>query len=245
MIEPFYQDQSVILYNADIREFPLELLVGADAVITDPPYGKTSLKWDVWPDRWPSIVTSIAPHLWCFGSMKMFFEKLCEFSQWQFAQEIVWEKHNGSNAHNDRFRRVHEFALHFYQGKWKTLYKQPQFTNDAVAKRVHRKNRPAHWNSIDGHIYESFAGGPRMMSSVIYARSCHGFAENETQKPEEIVTPLIEYSVPKGGLVVDVFAGSGTTLAVAKQTGRRAIGVEIREAQCEVIAKRLTKMLPF
>jgi len=89
--------------------------------------------------------------------------------------------------------------------------------------------------------YVSYDGGPRLMGSVIYARSCHGYAVNETQKPEAIVMPLVQYSVPKGGLVVDCFAGSGTTLAVARKTGRRAIGIEKRESQCRAIIDRLAQ----
>jgi site-specific DNA-methyltransferase (adenine-specific) len=79
------------------------------------------------------------------------------------------------------------------------------------------------------------------MRSVIQANNCHGYAVNETQKPEAIVAPLMQYSVPEGGLVIDCFAGSGTTLAVAKKTGRRAIGIEKRESQCRAIVERLAQ----
>ena len=79
------------------------------------------------------------------------------------------------------------------------------------------------------------------MGSVIYARSCHGYAVNETQKPEAIVAPLIEYSVPPGGTVVDLFAGSGTVGACARKTGRKAILIEKRESQCIEIVKRLAQ----
>ena len=121
------------------------------------------------------------------------------------------------------------------------LYKKPVYTNDAVKKQVRRKRRPPHWGDIGESYYVSEDGGPRLQRSVIYCRSCHGYAVNETQKPQEIVAPLIEYSVPVGGVVIDLFAGSGTTLVVARQQGKKAIGFEKRESQCEEIAKRLSK----
>jgi site-specific DNA-methyltransferase (adenine-specific) len=83
------------------------------------------------------------------------------------------------------------------------------------------------------------------MRSVIYSRSMHGRAENETQKPEGIVAPLVEYACPPGGLLVVPFVGSGTDLLVARLTGRRAVGVELRESQCEVAARRLSSTLPL
>lgn len=235
---PFYQDELITLYHGDAMEL-MTRLPQVDAVITDPPYGETSLDWDRWPDGWPALAAKLATQLWCFGSMRMFLDKRADLEDWKLAQDIVWEKHNGSNNSNDRFRRVHELALHFYQGEWKPLFKAPQFTNDATAKSVRRKNRPVHWGDIGAGAYVSEDGGPRLMSSVIYARSCHGYAVNETQKPEDIVAPLVQYSVPPGGILLDCFAGSGTTLAVARKLGRRAIGIEKRLEQCERIVERL------
>ena len=230
----------MVLYHGDAMEI-LPLLPEADAIITDPPYGDTSLKWDVWPVGWPELACRIAPQLWCFGSFRMFMAHNSEFSEWKLCQEVVWEKHNGSNSANDRFRRVHELAVHFYNGRWADKYVKQQFTNDAVKRSVRSKKRLQHWGDIGESDYVSSDGGPRLMGSVIYARSCHGYAVNETQKPESIVEPLMDYSVKPGGLVVDCFAGSGTTLEVARKTGRKAIGIESREAQCEHIVRRLSQ----
>lgn len=236
---PYWKDDRLTLYCGDALELLPELK--ADAIITDPPYGETSLEWDQWPASWPAAAADASSSMWCFGSLRMFMERTVELWCWKLSQDIIWEKHNGTNPFNDRFRRVHEVAAHFYRGDWANIYKSPQFTNDATARTVRRKKRPPQWGDIGAASYASEDGGPRLMGSVIYARSCHGRAVHPTQKPEAIIAPLMEYSVPPGGLVLDCFAGSGVVLLAARKSGRRAIGIEKSPDRCAAIVQRLSQ----
>ena len=145
----------------------------------------------------------------------------------RYSQDIVWEKQNGTGFHSDRFRRVHEHAVMFYRGKWSDVYHQTQYTNDATKKTARRKTRPAHTGHIESGHYTSEDGGPRMMRSVMEVRNEHGRAVHPTQKPNGIIEPLMLYSVPRGGLVLDPFMGSGTTAQVALQHGRQYMGCEL------------------
>ena len=66
--------------------------------------------------------------------------------------------------------------------------------------------------------------------------------ENEASFPEDLATFFVRSFCPPDGIVLDPFAGSGTTLAVAKWFGRKSIGVDIRDSQVELCRRRLAEI---
>jgi DNA modification methylase len=63
-------------------------------------------------------------------------------------------------------------------------------------------------------------------------------ADHPTQKWLPMIRYLASCLIPELGTALDPFMGSGTTLAAAKDVGRKAIGIEIEERYCEIAANR-------
>jgi site-specific DNA-methyltransferase (adenine-specific) len=238
--QPYYSDNYITLYHGDMREVLPALRITVDACVTDPPYGETSLAWDRWVDGWPALVAQCTRSMWSFGSTRMFLNRGADFADWSFSQDVVWRKNTGTSPKTDRFRRVHEHALHWYRGAWDRVYH--------VTPRVPREGRnqgTRRVRSTGDHVgvYRQAEpwcdDGTRLMLSVIDVKTMRLHAIHKSEKPGGILAPLIEYAVPPDGLVLDPFAGSGSTGLTARQFGRRSVLIEADEESCERAAERL------
>jgi|SRR6185437_1017866 len=256
-MEPYYEDDLVTLYRGDAADvLPAIDLAGVSTVIADPPYGQTALDWDRWPDGWPSWVAANVPisaSMWCFGTMRMFLTRRDEFTGagWRIAQDTVgefevdttvWEKHNGTGAQGGRFLNVHELLVQWYRGPWADVYNAtPRERVHTDDKSVVRQPRPGSGHRRRPNQAIAYTDdGTRLARSVIRAQSIRYRRRNETEKPVAIVAPHIAASCPPGGGLLSMFTGSGTDLVAAQLLGRRAIGIENREDQCEKAAERLS-----
>lgn len=241
-MDPYFSSDGVDLYLGDYREVLPALSASFALVVADPPYGETALPWDRWPTGWPAVMADYAESMWCFGSMRMFLGRYGEFDPyWNFSQDLVWEKHNGTGFSTDRFKRVHEFATHWYRGAWGDAYHEtPRTPYDGPDKHVRARNSPG-----GQHLGKTGVGGyvdvgDRLARSVLKFKSVRG-GIHPTEKPVELLELLVSYGCRPGGGVLDPFAGSGSTLVAARNMGRRAVGVEVSEAQCEKTALRLAQ----
>jgi site-specific DNA-methyltransferase (adenine-specific) len=245
-MKPYFVDADVTLYLGDMRQVLPGLDLTADCVVADPPYGilrrpdRGVGEWDVWVDGWPDALSSRVRSMWCFGTLRMFMTRTAEFSSWKYGHDVVWAKTQGTGKVADRFRPSHELATHWYRGRWGDVYSEVPRT--ATANRIASKRSSAcSTRGIVGNTAvrsEWTEDGTRLALSVIQASS-RGARLHSTEKPVEILRPLIEYACPPGGLILDPFAGSGSTAVAARLTGRRAVLIEADERYCEVIAKRL------
>lgn len=133
----------------------------------------------------------------------------------EFKNLCVWAKSNGGMG--SLYRSQHELVFVFKAGSG------PHINN--VELGVHGRYRTNVW---------SYAG----MNSFGQGRDAE-LALHPTVKPVALVADAIQDCSHRGGLVLDVFAGSGTTLLAAEQTGRHGYGLELDPHYCDVTIRRL------
>lgn len=245
---PFFDDGQVALYVGDCREVIPALGIAADSCVTDPPYAETANPWDRWPDGWVDAVAHALPSsasLWCFGSARMFLDHHADFAAWRFHQEALWVKRNGTGpGQADRLVRIHEWAYHWYRGRWDEIHHEWQRERVDANRGTVRKASRAAEHQRDGRAttwQDDGARQPRSVTYVIEAPSVRFQRRHPDEKPLAVVAPLVRECTPPGGLVLDPFAGSGTTLLAAIATGRRAVGIEGDERYAEEAVRRLSQ----
>ena len=105
----------------------------------------------------------------------------------------------------------------------------------------------------DGQPYRN-PNDPRIAKRIIEGKTARLYdwweinqvknvSSEKTEHPCQIPVALMEriVRITPGDCILDPFAGSGTTLLAAQNLGRKAVGIEMSERYCEIIAKRLTE----
>jgi site-specific DNA-methyltransferase (adenine-specific) len=210
-------------------------------VVADPPYAIAKDEWDEfasidayveWCDAWLAEVARI---LGPDGTAYVcgFSEILAEVkarSARRFAacRWLVWAYRNKANLGRD-WGRSHESILH--------LRRAPTTRIDVDAVRVpyngHTTRYPERTQAVSSQYGGARPAGESWQPHPLGAKPrdvlevpvlCNGMPEktaHPTQKPEELIRRLVLASSAPGELVVDPFAGSGTTAIVCEATGRR------------------------
>lgn len=208
----YYADESVTLFHGDCRE--INAWLGADVLVTDPPYGM-ALK-----SSWGGSMGDL--QIAGDDSTTVRDEAL---AMWLPARPaLVFGRWDIPTPVGARMRLTWDKGEHVGMGDLALPWKPN--TEDIY---------------VIGSGFKGFRSGSVLRHLAIagcVGRANKGVRNHPTEKPIGLMADLIDKTV---GAIADPFAGSGSTLVAAKQLGRKAIGVELEERYCEVIAKRLAQ----
>jgi len=226
-MKPYYEDENVTIYNGDCRDITLPT-ASVDLLITDPPYG---IDWksrgihnkiagdksNVWVKealKHTLKTLRVHRHFYVFGPDVVSDLTVCP------SVELIWDKgrmgaSGASGASDIPWSPGHEritFAMY-------SPFKSHRNTGAGVV-RLRR--------STVLHIPKKNNG--------------RGALVHPNEKPVPLMRVRVEASSQFGETVFDPFAGSGATIVAAVLEGRKAVGIELDESYCEVIANRVSKI---
>lgn len=222
----YYQDDSVTLYHGDCRGVMATMADASVAsVLTDPPYTeRTHAKARA------KIAGGIREGVTTFGAITD--EDLRAVMAECGRVATRWVVATLDYRHAVEFDANPPAGLKCQRiGVWVKTNPTPQITGDRPAQGweaiayMHKAKGRSRWN-----------GGGKHGNYVTRIADPEG---HPAAKPLGILEDWVGMYTDPGETVLDPFAGSGTTLRAAKNLGRKAIGVELDERYCELIAKRL------
>lgn len=222
-----------------------------DLVFADPPYNIKKAEWDSfesqehyieWSIRWISQASRVLKptgSLYVCGFSEILADLKHPVSRYfKHCRWLVWHYKNKANLGSD-WGRSHESIIHFRKSDATKL----NIDDVRVPYGAHTLKYPSHpqaETSAYGKGSEKSRDnwtphpkGAKPKDVIDIPTTCNGMGEktpHPTQKPEELVRKFVLASSNEGGLVIDPFSGSGTTVVVAEQLNRRWMGCDL-EAQ--------------
>lgn len=206
-------------------------------------------------DRLAAVRPLLAPH----GSVVVhvdpktshYVKVICDevFGDAAYASEIVW-RYRRWPSKTPNFQRMHDVLLRYVRDPntrprfvqlFEPLAPSTQATwgsgkQRAIVDGNGRRTRSSTTAELSpgtplGDVWEHGIIAP-------VAKERTGYP---TQKPEALLDRLIQACSETGDLVLDPYAGSGTTIAVAARLGRRAVGIDESPVAIQVAEKRLVE----
>jgi site-specific DNA-methyltransferase (adenine-specific) len=225
-----------------------------DLLFCDPPYnlsrtfGKekftrtSSDRYEAWLDSWVKLCVPLMKStgsVYICGDWRSSLAIQRTGSKYfKLQNRITWEREKGRGAKRN-WKNAAEDIWFF------TVSDKFTFSLDSVKHRrrviaPYKENgRPKDWSeSADGNFRDTHPSNIWTDITVPFW-SMPENTDHPTQKPEKLLAKIILASSNPGDLILDPFAGSGTTAVVAKKLGRDFVAIESDEKYCLLAAKRL------
>jgi site-specific DNA-methyltransferase (adenine-specific) len=242
-----YQHPNGQLYQGDSIAWLKSLKSeSVDLVFADPPYNLNKADWDSfenqeayiqwslqWIEQASRVLTPIGSLYICGFSEILADLKHPASKYFKGCRWLIWHYKNKANLGND-WGRSHESIMHFRKSTSVKL----NLDDIRIPYGAHTLKYPSH-PQADSSVYGNgkkrdrwlpHPKGAKPKDVIDIPTTCNGMEEttpHPTQKPEELVRKFLLASCQPGDLVIDPFSGSGTTVVVAEQLGRRWMGCDL------------------
>ena len=225
-----------------------------DLSFLDPPFNQDKA-YNVWDDnlppeeywKWMREICAKVYALTSDGGAIYFMqrEKNTEFvlqclrdAGWTFQNLIIWKKKTSAVPGVKRFGKHYQIIAFATKGKTPRVFHRLRIDPPLPADYKHARENGMFvtdvWDDIRELTSGYFAGDEAL-------RDASGDRLHKQQAPIQLLLRIILSSTNPGDVVLDPFAGSGTTLVVAEQLCRKSIGIEIDTHNIALIEKRLTE----
>lgn len=170
---------------------------------------------------------------------------------WRWIETYIWAKPNAvPGRFGPRTKDSFEYVYHFARGA------KPHFELDAIrvpykadaaeiARRkldtLGRRNTEAGFGRDRTKTYLLGGADPGNVVAVPQTYNQHRGVGHTAAMPEGLAEFFIRAASPEGGVVIDPFAGSGTTVVVARRLGRKSGGFEIHERFVDEARRRIAE----
>lgn len=250
-MEPYYQDDTVTLYHGRCQDV-LPTLSNVDAVITSPPYNLGGSPWALL-GNWKSGDSVVGKSKWRNGSDAgggIAYADHDDALPWP--DYVAWQRDVLRLCWDTLSNRGAIFYNHKPRVVGGQLWMPLELNPNLPLRQI------VIWARAGGVNFNKTAYLPIHEWIMVMARPAFRLRSQgasgvgdvwrivqDSDNPHPAPFPLglpvrvIETTAPR--LVLDPFAGSGTTLRAAKDAGVRSIGIELSEAYCEMAAQRLSQ----
>lgn len=225
-----------------------------DMLFADPPYNlsknfgtekfsrRTLDKYEEWLDSWlqlcAPLLTAAASIYICGDWRSGAGIQRVGSKYFQLRNRITWEREKGRGARANWKNAAEDIWFFTVSGDY-------TFNLDAVKQRrrviaPYKVNgTPKDWNAgADGNFRDTHPSNIWTDISVPFWSMAEN-TDHPTQKPEKLLAKIILASTNAGDLILDPFAGSGTTAVTAKKLDRNFVAIEADENYCLLAQKRL------
>lgn len=240
-------DKQYQIYQGDCLEVMDKLIeqgVKVDAIITDPPFGTTTCKWDsvipfdmMW-ERLSKLVKDNGAIVF-FGAMP-FTAALVNSNLKGYKHHWIWKKNRGTGFQVAKYRPMmatEDIIAFTVDGKRVNYYPIMEKRIKPVRYSYSGKTNHNLGTDVSGKKQQYISDSKYPLNVIECPKPSKPI--HPTQKPVELLEYLIKTYTNEGETVLDFTAGSGSTGVACINTNRKFIGIELDKSYFEIMETRL------